>query len=227
MMQPTVLLPGAGVRSPPPGGRDLLRVGGAVLGLALLAGAVLLARRPQSRPEPGAVPATAAAPSRRAAAAPTLGAPAAVAVVTDPAEAAPSGPLGKVSVVSSYPIEVFWKGKLVGKGTSPQLSLPAGRQVLTLVATPYFLRSNVAVNVRPQGGAGVEAPRLGKINIKASPDNCEVFIDGSFVDYPPILDRAVATGGHTVSFKWPDGTRREEQAQVDAGSPVYVIGRKD
>jgi len=100
-------------------------------------------------------------------------------------------------------------------------------QVITLVAASYFLRSTVAVNVKPEGVAGVEAPRLGRINIKANPDNCEVFIDGAFVDYPPILDKAVAVGTHNVAFKWPDGTRRDEQAEVEAGSPSYVMGRKD
>jgi hypothetical protein len=132
-----------------------------------------------------------------------------------------------VAIVSSYPVDVVWNGKVVARGASPQVSLPVGRQVLTLLAAPYFLRSSVAVNVKAEGVAGVETPRLGKINIKASPDNCEVFIDGAFVDYPPILDKAVAVGAHTVAFKWPDGTRRDEQAEVEAGSPAYVMGRKD
>ena len=30
------------------------------------------------------------------------------------------------------------------------------------------------------------------------------------MDYPPILDKPVAAGSHTVAFKWPDGSRREE-----------------
>ena len=54
-----------------------------------------------------------------------------------------------------------------------------------------------------------------------------MFIDGAFVDYPPILDRPVAAGAHTVAFKWPDGVKREAQAEVEAGSPAYVMGRKD
>ena len=138
-----------------------------------------------------------------------------------------AGPLGKVSVFSSYPVDVFWRGKLVGKGTSPQVSLPAGRQQLTLVSGAYFLRTNVPVNVRPESVGGVAAPALGKINIKASPDNCQVFIDGVFVDYPPILERSIAQGAHTVAFKWPDGTRREQSVEVGGTSPVYVMGRKD
>jgi hypothetical protein len=73
----------------------------------------------------------------------------------------------------------------------------------------------------------VAAPALGKINIRANPDNCQVFIDGEFVEYPPILDRAIAAGEHRVAFKWPDGARREESVQVARGAPAYVMGRKD
>jgi serine/threonine protein kinase len=220
-MQPTVLLPSVAGLRPPAGGRDLLRVGGAILSLALAAGIVLLTRRPPSTAPAPAPPAASMAPR----AAPAV-APAAAAAAAAPAVPVPE-PQGKVAVVAAYPVDVWWNGKLVGKGASPQLSLPLGRQVVTLVAAPYFLRSTATVNVREDGVAGVEAPRLGKINIKASPDNCQVFIDGAFVDYPPILDRPVAAGAHSVAFKWPDGVRREEQARVEAGSPAYVMGRKD
>jgi serine/threonine-protein kinase len=225
-VQPTVLLPsgGAAARS---GGRDLLRVAAVVLGLAMVTGVVLLARRPPSgAPAPAPAPRTVAEHAQPASA-PTQ-APAPVPAPAEPAVAAePAGPEGRVAIVSSYPVDVVWNGRVVGRGASPQVSLPAGRQVLTLVAAPYFLRSSVAVNVKAEGVAGVETPRLGRLNIKANPDNCQVFIDGAFVDYPPILDKAVAVGAHTVAFKWPDGVRRDEQAQVEAGSPAYVMGRKD
>ena len=225
-MQPTVLLPAPAARPAPTGGRDLLRVGGAVLGLALVAGAILLTRRPPPRP---AAPLPVAAPAQPVVAAVPVVAPTAVPTATVSAvpAAEPVGPLGKVTVVSSYPVDVFWKGKLVGKGTSPQVSLPVGRQLVTVVSGAYFLRASLPVSVRAEATGGVEAPRLGRINIKASPDNCQVFIDGTFVDYPPILDRAVAAGAHTVAFKWPDGKRREETTVVEGTSPVYVMGRKD
>jgi predicted Ser/Thr protein kinase len=223
-VQPTVLLPSGGAAART-GGRDLLRVAAVVLGLALATGVVLLARRPPSgAPAP---PPRTVAERAQPASVPTQ-VPAPVPAPAEPADAAePAGPEGRVAIVSSYPVDVVWNGKVVGRGPSPQVSLPAGRQVLTLVAAPYFLRSSVTVNVKVEGVAGVETPRLGRLNIKANPDNCEVFIDGAFVDYPPILDKAVAVGAHTVAFKWPDGVRRDEQAQVEAGSPAYVMGRKD
>ncbi|HYU42586.1 MAG TPA: serine/threonine-protein kinase [Vicinamibacteria bacterium] len=139
-----------------------------------------------------------------------------------------AGPLGRIAVSAPYPLDVVWRGKVLSHGQpSPEVSVPAGRQVLALVAPTYFLRQNVTVDVRPPAVATVAAPALGKINIRANPDNCQVFIDGDFVEYPPILDRAIAAGDHRVAFKWPDGARREESVQVARGAPAYVMGRKD
>jgi serine/threonine protein kinase len=139
------------------------------------------------------------------------------------------GPQGRVAVSAAYPLDVIWRGKVLSHGQpSPEVGVPAGRQVLTLVAPTYFLRQNVTVDVpRPPAAAAVAAPALGKINIRANPDNCQVFIDGEFVEYPPILDRAIAAGEHRVAFKWPDGARHEESVQVARGAPAYVMGRKD
>jgi hypothetical protein len=105
--------------------------------------------------------------------------------------------------------------------------VPAGRQALTLQSPTYFLKSTVNVDVKSGAEAEVAAPTLGRISIRASPDNCEVFIEGVFVDYPPILDRQIAAGPKTVAFKWPDGTRREEQTEIRAGGLSYVTGRKE
>jgi predicted Ser/Thr protein kinase len=139
-----------------------------------------------------------------------------------------AGPQGRVAVSAPYPLDVVWRGKVLSHGQpSPQVSVPAGRQVLTLVAPTYFLRHSVTVDVRPPAVASVPAPALGKIHIRANPDNCQVFIDGAFVEYPPILDRAIAVGEHKVAFKWPDGARQEQSVEVARGAPAYVMGRKD
>jgi hypothetical protein len=140
----------------------------------------------------------------------------------------PSGPLGKVVVTSPYPLDVQWRGRVMARGAaSAEISIPAGRQTLTLVSAANFLRSNVTVEVIAGETAQVSAPELGTLNIRANPDNCQVFIGGTFVDYPPILDRRLAVGSYSVRFEWPDGLRREYEVQVTAGSPAYVTGRKD
>jgi hypothetical protein len=137
-------------------------------------------------------------------------------------------PPGQVSVVSSYPIDVLWRGKVLARGAvSPQVDLPSGQQVLTLVAGPIFLRSDVTVSVPAGGQAALQAPGIGRLSIQAFPDNCEVFIGGASVGYLPILNRDVAAGRHTVSFRWPDGVTTEQIAEVEAGRPTFVTGRKE
>jgi hypothetical protein len=159
------------------------------------------------------------APGPVASAVPTPGAPVAP---------TPALPEGRVNVLSAYPVDVLWRGKLIARGqTSPQLSLPAGRQVLTLVATEYAMKTDIAIEVRPRAATDVAAPQLGRISIRANPDNCRVVVDGTFLDYPPILDRPLALGRHAVEFQWPDGARRVETIEVAKGTPTYVMGRKD
>jgi hypothetical protein len=137
-------------------------------------------------------------------------------------------PSGTVTVTSPYPLDVLWRGRPLARGeVSPRVSVPGGRQVLTLVSSPLFLKADVTVQVPPAGATSVAAPAVGKLNVRAVPDNCEVFVDGTFVDYPPILDRSLAAGRHVVSFRWPDGARSEQAAEVKGGAPTFVVGRKE
>jgi hypothetical protein len=140
----------------------------------------------------------------------------------------PAGPLGTVIVASSYPLDVLWRGRVLAKDqVAPRVALVGGHQTLTLVSNALFLRRDVPVTVTGGGEVTVEAPGVGKLNIRAIPDNCQVFIDGAFVDYPPILDKGVAAGPHAVSFKWPDGAKSQETVEVGRGASAFVTGKKE
>jgi hypothetical protein len=137
-------------------------------------------------------------------------------------------PPGGVAVASAYALDVVWRGRTLARGeTSPRVQLPGGRQLLTLQASAVFLKADVDVDVPPGGEVAIEAPGLGKLNVRATPENCEVFVNDVFVDYPPILDRPVAAGRHSVSFRWPDGARSQQAVEVKAGAPAFVVGRKE
>jgi hypothetical protein len=139
----------------------------------------------------------------------------------------PAGPLATVTVASAYPIDVSWRGRGLVRGeTSPKVQVPGGRQVLSVSSATHFVRAELVVSVPPAGEATIDAPALGRVSIRANPDNCEVFIDGTFVDYPPILDKPVGAGSHVVSFKWPDGGEAREEVEVAAGRVSFVSGRK-
>jgi hypothetical protein len=137
-------------------------------------------------------------------------------------------PPGQVSVVSSYPLDVLWRGKILARGAvSPQVDLPSGQQVLTLVAGSIFLRTDVTVSVPAGGQAALQAPGIGRVSIRAFPGNCEVFIGGASVGPAPIQNLEVAAGRRTVSFRWPDGATSEQAIEVQAGDRAYATGRKE
>ena len=222
VMQPTVLRAETNARRP------LAAIAVAAAGLVVAVAALALLRgrsAAPASPPPAAAPLVAATPGAAGRSTTTAG-PAA-SPVADAVAPAPALPEGKVNVVSAYPVDVLWRGKLLARGqASPQVSLPAGRQVLTLIASDVAVRSNVTVEVRPRAATDVAAPQLGRISIRANPDNCRVLVDGTFLDYPPILDKPLALGRHVVEFEWPDGARRAETVEVVKGSPSYVMGRK-
>ncbi len=137
-------------------------------------------------------------------------------------------PPGSVAVASAYALDVVWRGRTLARdATSPRVQVAGGRQVLTLVSSAVFLKTDVNVDVPPGGEVAIEAPGLGKLNVRATPDNCEVFVNDVFLDYPPIRDRLVAAGRHSISFRWPGGARSEQAVEVKAGAPAFVVGRKE
>ncbi len=139
-----------------------------------------------------------------------------------------AGPPAWVAVTSSYPIDVSWNGKLLARSqVSPRVELTAGRQVLTLSAPAYSLKTSLSVEARAASTVTLAAPGLGRLNLQARPDNCQIFIDGAFVDFPPILDRPISAGVHRVQFRWPDGARSEETVEVGEGRSVFATGRRE
>ncbi len=233
---PTLLDAGAGAGAAPrPRRKPGLWVAAAAVSaaLALALGLRLFARRepveapaaPLPSPSPAALASAppASAPSGHAG----TGGSAAVRQQTKPS-AETVVPSGTLTVLSSYPVDVLWRGKALAKGeVSPRVPIPAGRQTVTLVSATYALNLTTSIDVGSGAEVSLAAPPLGRISVRATPDNCEILIDGVFLDYPPILDRPVAAGSRTVAFKWPDGTRREEKVEIADGDLSYVTGRKD
>jgi len=137
-------------------------------------------------------------------------------------------PPGKLAVSSSYPLDVQWRGRLLARGeVTPVVSLASGRQTVTLISSALFLRKEFAIDVPADGQAVLEAPGVGRLNVRALPDNCEILVDGAFVDYPPILDRPIAAGRHVVRFRWPDGSANEQTVDVTPSGASFVTGRKE
>jgi serine/threonine-protein kinase len=138
------------------------------------------------------------------------------------------GPPGTLALSAPYTVEVSAGGRSLGKGEGAlTFSIPSGRQTVTISAPSVFLRMSREVEIAGGGTTRIDLPGTGELNVKANPDNCRIFVDGVFVDYPPILNKAVVAGHHTVSFKWNDGPQKEESIDVEVGRPVFVMGRQD
>ena len=138
-----------------------------------------------------------------------------------------AGPPGTVAISSPYPVDVLLGDVVLAKGErSPSLSVPAGRHALRIVSPAVFLRMNPSVDVRPGETAHVSVPELGQLSAQANPDSCEVFVDGESVGYLPIRKKPMASGRHTVVFKWPDGARDEQVVEVAPGTTAFVTGSK-
>ena len=117
---------------------------------------------------------------------------------------------------------MLWRAARLAKEQTQRRPLAARRaaDADAVVSGRIFLRVR-RHRGRAGRGRGVRwrRPALGELNVRANPDNCQVYIDGTFVDYPPILDRPLAAGTHTVAFEWPDGSGARRTVEVDAGSP--------
>ncbi|MBX7185696.1 MAG: protein kinase [Vicinamibacteria bacterium] len=139
----------------------------------------------------------------------------------------PEGPPATLVVESAYPLTVSVGGRVLASDKpGVTATLAAGAQEVLLEAPALFLKRRETVQLEAGGTTTLKAPLAGKIGVRATPDNCKIYLNGVFVDYPPILDRAIAAGTHVVTFEWPDGTKAEEKVQVQAGKPSYVMGRK-
>ena len=139
----------------------------------------------------------------------------------------PEGPPSTLVIESPYPVTVTTAGRvLASEKTTSSLTLSAGPHEILLESASVFLRLRQTVQLEAGGSLTIRPPGTGKIGVRANPDNCKVFIDGVFVDYPPILDRTIVAGTHLVAFEWPGGGRSEERVHIQTGKPSYIQGRK-
>ena len=181
---------------------------------------------------PGADPATprprvptpiAAAPPRPGTLAPKTSS----SVPTAPVPIAPKGPPSTLVVESAYPVTVTVSGRVIASDKAGvTATVSAGSHEVLIEAPSIFLKQRETVRLEADGSTTLRTPATGKLGVRASPDNCKVFVNGVFVDYPPILDRTIAAGNHVVSFEWPDGAKAEQRILIQPGKPAYIQGRK-
>jgi hypothetical protein len=133
-------------------------------------------------------------------------------------------PEGFVKISSSYPLEIFEKGKRLGRA-GEALKLPAGGHSLVLRNEDLFIERSLDVRVEAAKTVSPAAglPGVGTLTVLASPSNCNIFINGHEVGAPPINDRQLAAGTYVIrAIYLPTGESKEQTVTIAAGSGARV-----
>jgi serine/threonine protein kinase len=134
---------------------------------------------------------------------------------------------GTFVVESSYPVAIQrGTAELAPASASPSVQLRPGTYELRLISESVFLDRLVPVEVREGETTVVEAPPLGRVNVRANPGNCAVSINGFAAGAPPFMNREIVAGSHEFVFTWPGEVKDVQRVDVQAGKPSYVIGQK-
>ena len=150
-------------------------------------------------------------------------------------EPVPPGPVvlaalgkpGTFVVESTYPVSVQRGASELAPATpSPTVQLRPGSYELRLISQSVFLDRVVQVQVREGETTTVQAPPLGRVNVRANPGNCTVSINGVSAGSPPFMNREIVEGSHEFVFTWPGELKDVQRVDVQAGKPSYVIGQK-
>ncbi|HJS73830.1 MAG TPA: protein kinase [Vicinamibacteria bacterium] len=150
-------------------------------------------------------------------------------------EPLPAGPVvlvalgkpGTFAVQSAYPVAVRRGNSELAPATpSPSVQLRPGSYELRLVSEAVFLDRVVPAHVREGETTTVQAPALGRVNVRANPGNCTLTINGVSAGAPPLMNREIVAGSHEFVFTWPGDVRDVQRVEVQAGKPSYVIGQK-
>ncbi|MFQ5790554.1 MAG: PEGA domain-containing protein, partial [Acidobacteriota bacterium] len=144
----------------------------------------------------------------------------------DPIVLAPLGKPGTLLVRASYPLSVrIGRRELARASNSPSVSLTAGTHQITLYAPKVFLNQTLRVEIREQSTTHLTAPALGRVSVRASPENCTLTISGIVSEAPPFNNKSIVVGSHAFVFEWPDGRRDTQQIAVKSDERAYVTGR--
>ncbi len=146
---------------------------------------------------------------------------------TRPIALTPLGRPGTLRVQTTYSVAIYrGEREMAPASTGPSVQLRPGSYQLRLSAPDKFLNRSIQVTIREADVTTLQAPSVGRVNVRANPGNCTVAIDGMPAGSPPFMNREVVTGAHEFVFTWPGGVTDVQRVTVELGQPTYVIGQK-
>jgi len=137
---------------------------------------------------------------------------------------------GQLLYKGKVPVSIYSDKKLLfNAADGSSLSLPAGSYTLTLISTnKAFIKDVQTIEVKPQETTTIAGPETGSLSITANPSNCKIFIDGVFVDTPPIFGLSLQTGDHQIRVAWEkQGKEKTIAITVAAGQTKTLRATMD
>src|SRR5439155_621803 len=123
-----------------------------------------------------------------------------------------------------YEVEVLEGETRLGKA-GDTITLIEGKHALTLRNAKMFVKETSQVEIAGGRTATplITFPSLGTLTVQAQPSNCQVFVDGQYVDVTPVLDLPIGSGAHRVKVVFvPTGASQEVAVAVDGGKNARV-----
>jgi len=122
----------------------------------------------------------------------------------------------------AYPIEVY-QGKTLLPVKDGTVKLPEGKHTLSLKNSKVFFAASVTVEITggKTSAAKVNWPGLGSLTVQAEPSRCKIYVDGEFLDYPPINEHPIVAGSHKIKaiLDSDPSQVQEKDITIEAGSP--------
>lgn len=132
----------------------------------------------------------------------------------------------RVSASGGYPFEVVDGSRTLSAAAEQHtLTLPEGRQI-RLRAPGVFLDQRVSVRGGGAGAMRLSVPGLGSVSVRAVVENCDMRIDGVRTDPPPVHQKPIVAGEHTIELVCADGEARRQRVDVREGANTTVLFRQ-
>ena len=129
----------------------------------------------------------------------------------------------RVTLSGAYPFEVLQGGKVIDpSSTHHEITAQPGGGDLVVRSADMLLSSKVSVDYQ-HGSMDWSAPAVGALSVFATNETCKVTVDGQDLGFPPIAAKKVASGGHSVTLKCPEGKDETQHVTVAAGSTPTTV----
>ena len=130
--------------------------------------------------------------------------------------------LGRIGLSDGYPFEVWIGGRQWRElGDSNEITgWPTGLVDVRIRNPLYFLDQSFELEVVEDGRVELNAPELGSLTVRSTPEACEIFVGSESIGYHPITAREIVPGTYTVSRVCPD--ERDNLTR-----PVTVVSDQD